>query len=267
LKKKFTSTELNTGSMTQTTTPSKQSEMMKSKEWPNSTNPFKKNPPENTVGIVIPVRSNIKFTRLCFYSIRYFTDVPYMLVFVNNQSNLQTKRALIGISKNHQVWLLDNHVEYNKGMLLNFGLEFLFRFKNVRYGCVMDNDMVVSPGWLKKMLDNLDLGRIGPVGPQFNTAFNGLSGSCMLFRREMYEELGGFSEDFVGGGYEDYDFILRAKEKGWTPVADERIQYHHFRGMTRQFQKNGVKFQNENRKRFQLKHPVKEVANESLKVG
>lgn len=246
--------------------------MMKSKDWLNSTNPFKKNPPENSVGIVIPVRSNLEFTRLAFYSIRYFTDLPYMLVFVNNQSNLETKRALIGISKNHQVWLLDNHIEFNKGALLNFGLEFLFRFKNIKYGCILDNDVVVGPGWLSSMKRDLDdESKNGIVGPELLPPFPRLpfavSGSCMMFKRKVWEDLKGFDEDFVGGGFEDYDFCTRAGQKGWwTHRANENVA-HHFGGMTRQFQYNRDKFYRDNERKFLIKHPVKEVANESIKVG
>jgi len=236
------------------------------KDWPKSTNPFKKNPPENTVAIIMPVRSQIKFIRLAFYSIRYFTNVPYMLVFVNNQSNLETKSALIGISKNHGVWFLDNHIEFNKGMLCNFGLEFCFRFKNVKYGCVIDSDVVVGPDWMNTLIGHLELPNVGLAGPRSHGVSN-INGTCMAFRREVWEQNKGFDDGFIGGGYEDYDFILRAKKNGWVPVADENIPFHHFGGMTRQFQHNHVNFENQNRKRFELRHPVMEGYHERKQAG
>lgn len=245
-------------------------------EWPKSAHPFKRNPPQNAVAIVMPIHDGIKFARLAFYSIRYFTDRPYMFVFVNNQSSLATKNSLIGISKNHGVWLLDNHCEFNYATLCNYGLRFCFQYDSIKYGVILNSDVVLEPYWLSNMINTLECNaKVGIVGPSSNRAIpeqencprdtfkivDRVFGHCMLFRREVFDQIGGFDERFVGGGYEDADFCRRAKEARWLTAITGHTYVHHFYGMARRFQKNGLKLTRDNKKRFQEKHPVKEIAN------
>ena len=50
-----------------------------------------------------------------------------------------------------------------------------------------------------------------------------LSASCLLFKRSLHDELGGFDENDFAHGHADVDFSLRARQLGylsvWTPYA------------------------------------------------
>ena len=61
--------------------------------------------------------------------------------------------------------------------------------------------------------------------------FQAVTGACMLIRREVWDELGGLSEEFAFG-LEDVDFCLRARQKGWRVCCSGRVDSLHFESMT-----------------------------------
>lgn len=244
-------------------------------EWPFSTSPFKPrdskdNPPADSVGIVVPMKDGLKFFKLCFHSILSFTDYQHMLTIVDNQSRLDTKNYLASIAKNHSVNILRYDDDFNFAAQANLAMKYLFRWPTIRYGLILNADAIVSPEWLSKMVNTIKShSRIGIVGPVSNAAnpeqmelprFNQysaalrVSGFCMLFRREVWEELGGFDEQFQGGGFEDWDFCERAMRANWRIVIDGFTHVHHFYKMFRKDDYNDQMKQNE--KRFFQKHPM-----------
>ena len=58
--------------------------------------------------------------------------------------------------------------------------------------------------------------------------YSAVTGACMVVRREIFEQLGGFNETSFAVAYNDVDFCLRARAAGfrnvWTPFAE---LYHH----------------------------------------
>lgn len=210
--------------------------------WPDDKDPLKAVLPQGTVAIIMPVRGQIKFAQLAYYSIRSFTDLPYMFVFINNMSDLKTKKTLAGISMNHQAWLLNRHAPFDKGALVNHGLRFCFQNKHVSHGVVIDSDIVVGPGWLSRLVSFLNLHpRNGIVSPSMNNKpsprFGEMTGSCMVFRRETYEDVGGFPE---GVEHEDIEFCKIAQSKDWRVSYLEDVYVHHFGGITRKAEEKAV---------------------------
>lgn len=210
----------------------------------------------------MPVRSALKFARLAYYSIRYFTDVPYMLVFMNNQSNLETRKALVGISKNHQVWCFEDNTDFNKSRIINTAMRHCFQSPEVKYGLVIDSDVVVEPEWLSGLLATLNSQEeSGIVSPRMNAkpavSFGDVTGTCMLFRREVFERLRGFDE-VLFDGEQDMDFCARAEEIGFRSATAENVRIHHFGGATVKALQHQLKSVEETSKEVFVKHPVKE---------
>ena len=56
----------------------------------------------------------------------------------------------------------------------------------------------------------------------------GVTGAAMLMQRAVYEEIGGFCEDFVVGDYEDSDLCLRLRAKGYDIRYEPRAELYHF---------------------------------------
>jgi GT2 family glycosyltransferase len=57
--------------------------------------------------------------------------------------------------------------------------------------------------------------------------YSAVTGACLMTRRQFFQEVDGFDEQFEFN-YNDIDFCLKAKERGyttvWTPYAE---LYHH----------------------------------------
>lgn len=56
----------------------------------------------------------------------------------------------------------------------------------------------------------------------------GVTGAAMLMPRAVYEEVGGFSEDYVVGDYEDSDLCLKLRSRGYDILYEPRAELYHF---------------------------------------
>lgn len=257
---------------------------MNQSEWPTAVNPFRhyvcvkggqtketgELPVDGSVAIVVPVRNGLKFFKLCFHSLLSFTDHPYTLTVVDHLGDLSTKKYFRAMHANHQVYVKRYDEEFNFAAEVNVGLRAAFSFPQVKYGLILNADTVVEPFWLSKMLTVMKAHeRIGVVGPLSNLAnpeqmdfakrnipspAQRVSGFCMLFRRQVWEEMGGFDENFLGGGFEDWDFCERAMRANWHVIIDGSTHIHHF---YRQFRHNEYNDEmKKNEERFFQKHPL-----------
>lgn len=242
------------------------------KDWPNSIPPFKSNPPKGSAGLVIPMRDGLKFFKLAFHSVLDFTDYPYTLTIVNNMSSYVTQKYLWAVSKNHPVNILPFQQDFNFAAEVNLGLRFAFSSPGVDFGVILNQDTVTEPEWLSRLLEPFQDSRTGLIGPVSNIAIpsqqrvkelgpaisvDRLSGFCMAIRRQTFEDLGGFDEEFKGGGFEDQDFCLRAYQAGWKVVINPRVYIHHFWKAVRRLDPRADSQMAENRALFYKKHPTK----------
>lgn len=69
------------------------------------------------------------------------------------------------------------------------------------------------------------------IDPEITGATEALSGAAMMFRRQVYEEIGGFDEIFFMYG-EDLDFCRRVLDKGWKTVYVSEAKIIHFGGQS-----------------------------------
>jgi GT2 family glycosyltransferase len=103
-----------------------------------------------------------------------------------------------------------------------------------------------------------------PDSPQFTQArpVPAITGAFFSVDRSWFEELGGFSEDFVFGHYEDADFCLRSIEKGVAPwLQDIRMWHLEGKGSNRQLAHEGGSIIN----RWLFTHTWTHVIEDGLK--
>jgi glycosyltransferase involved in cell wall biosynthesis len=133
------------------------------------------------------------------------------------------------------------------------------RLKDVRYEMIgsLDGDISFDSEYFPYLLQRLEGDpRLGLVGTPFMeedrkydyrfTSIEHVSGACQLFRRECFEQIGGYVP--IRGGGIDLIAVLTARMKGWkTHTFLEKVSLHHRDMGTAQasalsaWYKNGVK--------------------------
>lgn len=210
--------------------------------------------------IIIVTYNNIDYTKLCVDSILSKTDFPsYEIIIVDNNSNDDTRDYVKSLKEKYDlVKIILN--EENKGFAKanNQGIQIA----EGNYVIFLNNDTVVTHGWLTKMINyldnNPDIGLIGPVtnfcgneariepdyqnliemdpfatqrwrlyeGKSFDIKMLALF--CAATRRDVLEKVGLLDEKFGIGMFEDDDFSHRMKINGYKVVCAEDIFIHHF---------------------------------------
>jgi poly-beta-1,6-N-acetyl-D-glucosamine synthase len=114
------------------------------------------------------------------------------------------------------------------------------RLENLQYDAIasMDADISFDSEYFSFLLDQLARDpRLGLVGTPFQNALNRtydyrftsiehVSGACQLFRRECFEEIGGYVPLQAGGI--DLAAVMAARMKGWkTRTFVEKVCTHH----------------------------------------
>ena len=202
--------------------------------------------------IVIPVWNRPEDLKVCIDSIGKNTRYPHRLLIVDNASGPETRNYIDDLKKTlgERLTLIRN--EENLGFIkaVNKGIAASL----AEYVCLLNNDTVVTSGWLGEMITLMEKhARIGIVNPSSNSLGQNMpegvtpdkcasnskdqSGSfvelesalgfCMLMRKKLFSEIGLFDEIYGMGNFEDTDFSLRAKEKGYKSVRALASYVYH----------------------------------------
>jgi GT2 family glycosyltransferase/glycosyltransferase involved in cell wall biosynthesis/Tfp pilus assembly protein PilF len=206
-----------------------------------------------TATIVIPVYNQLETTRRCWMSIKKNTEVPYRLILVDNGSEEQVAYE----ADQNNIEVIRNETNTGFAHACNQGIRTAYG----DYVIILNNDTVVPPGWLKRLLwhmeENPDIGIAGPstsfastiqqipVSYKDERGLYGMSeeiyrknrheaaelpkvvGVCMALRRKMLDEIGLFDTRFGVGNFEDDDICVRARLAGYRVVWAKDVFVHH----------------------------------------
>ena len=203
--------------------------------------------------IIIPVWNLLKKTRRCLESIFRYTHIPFRLILVDNASQKPTADFLqqIKLKAHCPVEVIRNEENLGNIKAVNQGVHI----SKAPYLCILDNDTIVFLEWLERMIKAAESSeKIGIINPASNSLgfkkpwylswekfANQIAGSqksnvvematamgfCMLVKRSVVDQIGGWSEDYGMGYYEDRDFSLRAARAGFScAVARDAFVYH-----------------------------------------
>lgn len=208
------------------------------------------------VSIIIPTYNQREYVLKCVSSIEKHTPAPFEIIVVDNASKDGTAEAMLRKGGMVRVAALDKNRGFAGGV--NHGL----MMARGRHIIVLNNDTLVTPGWLDNMMTCLasdpKIGVVGPVtnyigGDQqiqvpyreveemwsFAATHNRpdadkhritdrLVGFCWLFSRELLERVGYLDEGYAVGNFEDDDWIIRVKLAGYQLAVAGDAFIHHF---------------------------------------
>jgi GT2 family glycosyltransferase/Flp pilus assembly protein TadD len=228
--------------------------------------------PSTSVSIVILTWNQLSFTKECLASIERHTPEPHEIILVDNGSSDGTVawlREIVGTRENYSLVENSENLGFSKGC--NQGI----KAANGSYILLLNNDTIVTPGWLSGLLECLhsspDVGIVGPMtnsisgiqmapvvgyaditgldgyAREFRDTYRGrriplrrIVGFCMLFRRELVDRIGFLDERFGSGNFEDDDYCLRAALEGYRNLVAGDVFIHHHGSAT--FRGNGIDF-------------------------
>ncbi|MGB9234310.1 MAG: glycosyltransferase [Terriglobales bacterium] len=193
--------------------------------------------------VITPARNEAQFIGLTLQSVVAQTVQPARWVIVSDGSTDGTDE-IVGkyAAENSWIELLrmpERRERHFAGKVSAFNAGYA-RVKDVPYEVIvsLDADISFDPDYfemlLKKLSENPSLGLVGtPFEDSERRSYDyrfvsieHVSGACQVFRRECFEEIGGYVP--VKGGGIDHIAVLTARMKGWkTRTFAEKKCVHH----------------------------------------
>lgn len=208
--------------------------------------------------IIILSYNTIDYLQMCIESIRGFTEEgSYELIVVDNASTDGSSQWIAQQPDIRAIFNTENKGfpgGCNQGLAIAKGDDLL----------LLNSDVIVTPRWLeqlkKALYSSKDVGAVSCVtnkcsngqqiempykefdinqmldfaekhnhsNPQLWTMHFTLVGFCYLFKREIYDAIGGLDEAFFPGNYEDDDYSFRINLLGYKTLLCRDTFIHHF---------------------------------------
>ncbi len=235
-------------------------------------------PKSYACSIIMPVWNHVDLTKQCLTALASATErISFELIVVDNGSTDGTKEFLASLGGDVRIITNEENRGFakacNQGAAAATGTYLVF----------LNNDTIPQPGWLEplvqEMAEHQDTAVVGSkllypdrtvqhagIGISRMTGLpyhlykgfdeaqaavnrrrelNAVTGACMLVRREIFRDCGGFDEGFVNG-FEDADLCLKIRERQGVIVYQPKSVLIHLESQTegrdRHTNANGQRF-------------------------
>jgi GT2 family glycosyltransferase len=224
------------------------------------------NPPP-LISLIVPTRDRADLLGRCIDGLIHRTNYPAIeILIVDNGSKFpQTFELFERLKSDSRVRILANLDTFNFSAINNLAVA---KAKGSIIGLINNDIDVINPDWLCEMVSLATVQNVGAVGakliypnnrvqhagivlgiggvanhfnygmPRSDVGYFGrnvltstvsaVTGACLVVRKSVFEEVGGLNEVALAASFNDVDFCLRLREKGyrnvWTPHAE---LYHH----------------------------------------
>ncbi len=224
------------------------------------------------VSIIIPNKDAKADLKKCIDSIFKSTYTNYEIIIVENNSvKEETFKYYDLLQKEHKNVLVKKIEinEFNFSKINNFGE----KYATGEYIILLNNDVkVITPDWIENMLGVCQRDDVGIVGAKLlyedNTTqhvgvvvgiggvaghvntnlkandpgyfsratvinnFSAVTAACLMVKKNIYEEVNGLTEEFKVA-FNDIDFCLKVREKGYLVVLNPFAVLTHYESKTR----------------------------------
>lgn len=224
------------------------------------------------VSIVIPVFNQLRYTQICVESLKATIPAGSEIIIVNNGSLDGTAEYLSGL---RDVLVITNKDNMGCAAAWNQGT----KAAHSSWIAVLNNDIILSPGWLEGLRSFAEENSLDIVSPAFRegeynydiadyskcfiqrmrsvSRLGSAQGICFMVRRSVFDRIGFFDEKFRIGQFEDADFFRRAELAGFRLGTTGRSFIHHFGSATQNSirrENSAGPFEEENRAYFRKKY-------------
>jgi GT2 family glycosyltransferase len=233
-------------------------------------------------GNIYPERENYQIQEHCLSNLKKYTHsekYEFELILVDNASEDGVTQMM-----NHA----DIYVRNTENLGCSGGWNQGLKVSNGEYIVIMNNDVYIYDGWLDGIIDPLldknvgfstpdVLQHLGKYGagtppqeyPNLNDAAQELKkpevhfefkkredgwGSLFAARRELYNRIGTFDENFKFGMFEDRDMWVRAADAGYKKIRTQGCWVSHIGNATFGKLHNQQKIYSDNRDYFHSKY-------------
>jgi GT2 family glycosyltransferase len=228
--------------------------------------------PPPRVSLIIPTRDRAALLKAAVESILQRTDYPdYEIVVVDNQSTEPEALAyLAALEVRPRVRVLRYDQPFNYSAINNFAAA---QCTSPVIGLLNNDVLVLNADWLTEMVSHAVRPEVGAVGAmlyypddtiqhagilvgvngvaincfgrlqrgmpgyfarvEMIQNYSAVTGACLVTRSAVYKEVGGLNETSLAVAYNDVDYGLRIRQRGylvtWTPYAE----LYHLESATR----------------------------------
>jgi glycosyltransferase involved in cell wall biosynthesis len=196
-----------------------------------------------TYVLITPARNEAQFIELTIKSVVAQTIRPLKWVIVSDGSTDGTDDVASGYAANHRwielVRMPERRERHFAGKVDAFNAGYA-SVRDLEYKMIgsLDGDISFDKDYFSFLLGKLaadpSLGLVGTPfkdtsGPTYDYRFVSIehvSGACQLFRRECFEQIGGYVP--VKDGCIDHIAVISARMKGWkTRTFTDKVCLHH----------------------------------------
>ena len=224
------------------------------------------------VSIIIVTRDLVELLQPCVESFLDRTTYPnFELFLIDNHSQDRAALSFLEtMERDPRVRVLRREEEFNFGRLNNFAVS---QVKSDFVVLLNNDLTVINPDWLEEMVGQALQPKVGAVGarliypddriqhagvilggggvaahahkglPRLNHGYfsrailvqdlSAVTAACVLVRREAYLAVGGFDEEHLKVAFNDVDFCLRLRERGYRIVYTPYAEFYHHESASR----------------------------------
>lgn len=187
----------------------------------------------------------------------------FELIIVDNNSNKETVDVLNKYKNNPKIKLIFNKKNYGFAKGNNIGL----KKSKGEYIILLNNDIIITPGWISRLIFHIKKDKVGLVGPVTNSIgneakinirykseneadienkareytslhwgetleVNNIAAFCWIMSQKTYKQIGDLDERFGIGMFEDDDYCTRVKKNNQKILISDDVFIHHYGGLS-----------------------------------